>query len=169
MKSTTFARLALFLPYLILVESAVYFIFYDINQKDSLLQTFNIAWNFLAVFWFLPYTILVIILLARSKGKPFPEVKRLFLSAPFRLMFIAPASYVVILILGSMINRDFFDSGWRLLLFATAVSVPASLLLGYAFLGISLLLLKLLLKIGIIRDDDAQQMGIEIQNQQSPS
>jgi hypothetical protein len=169
MKSTTFARLALFLPYLILLESVVYFIFYNVSEKGSLLQTFNIAWNFLAIFWSLPYTILVIILLAQSKGKSFEDVKRIFLSAPLRLMFIAPASYIMILSIGSIINRNFFESSGRLLLFAAAVSVPASLLLGYAFLGISLLLLKLLLKIGIIKHADAQHMDLEIQNQQSPS
>jgi hypothetical protein len=139
------------------------------SAKDSLLQTFNIAWNFLAIFWTLPYTILVIFLLAKSKGKSFVVVKRIFLSAPLRLMFIAPASYAVILILGSIINTEFFESGWRLLAFAGAVSVPASLLLGYTFLGISLFLYKLLVRIGIIKDDDAQQLDLEIQNQQSLS
>ncbi len=160
MKSTTFARLALFLPYLILIESAVYFIFYDVSENDSLLQTFNIAWNFLAIFWFLPYTILVIILLARSKGKTFAEVRRFFLSAPFWMMVMTPTTYVVILV-GSIVNRTFFENTWRILLLAAAVSIPASLLLGYAFLGISLLLHRLLLKIGIVRDNDSQQLTLD--------
>ena len=164
MKSTTFARLALFLPYLILIESAVYFIFYDINEKDSLLQTFNIVWNFLAIFWFVPYTILVIVLLVRSRGKTFEQIKKIFRTAPFMMMFMAPATYVVILIVGSMVNREFFDGAWRILLLATAVSIPASLLLGYIFLGISLLLHKLLLKIGVVRDNDSQLMGLEQQD-----
>lgn len=167
MKSTTFARLALFLPYLILIESTVYFIFHNINEKDNLLQTFNIIWNFLAGFWFLPYTILVIILLAQTREKSFVKVKRLFLSTPFRLMFIAPACYAAILILGSMIKTEFFEDAWRILLFAAGVSIPASLLLGYAFVGISLLLHKLLLKIGLIKDDDVQSNDLEIQHQQS--
>jgi len=163
MKSTTFARLALFLPYLILIESAVYFIFYDINEKDYLLQTFNIVWNFLAIFWFVPYTILVIVLLIRSRGKTFEQIKKIFRTAPFMMMFMAPATYVVILIVGSMVNREIFDGAWRILLLATAVSIPASLLLGYIFLGISLLLRKLLLKIGVVRDNDSQLMGLEQQ------
>ncbi len=164
MKSTTFARLALFLPYVILVESVVYFIIYDVSEKDSLLQTFNIAWNFLAAFWFLPYTILVIILMAQSKGKTFAEVKRIFISAPFKLMFIAPASYAAVLLVGSIIKLEFFENDWRILLFAAAVSVPASLLFGYIFLGISLLLHKLLLKIGIVTDNDSQQVDLEQQD-----
>ena len=163
MKSTTFARLALLLPYLILIESLVYFIFRDISEKDSLLQSFNIVWNFLAVFWFLPYTILVILLLARSKGKSFMEMKRMFLSAPLWMMVTAPVTYAVILIIGTIISADFFESAWRFLGLAAAVSIPASLLLGYAFLGISLLLHKLLLKIGVVRDNDSQ--GIELEQQ----
>src|SRR6266508_2901418 len=136
MKSSTFARLALFLPYLILIESVVYFIFYDISEKDSLIQTFNIVWNFLTI----------------------------FRSAPIRMMYIALATYAVILIIGSIVNQDFFESAWRILSLAMAVSIPASLLLGYAFLGLSLLLHKLLLKIGVVRDGDSQQMAVEHQD-----
>ena len=160
MKSTTFARLALFLPYLILVESAVYFIFYDIAEKDSLLQTFNIIWNFLAIFWFIPYTILIIFLLVRSKGKSFAQIKSIFRSAPLRMMYMAPATYAVILIIGSIVKWEFFEGAWRILLLAAAVSIPASLLLGYAFLGISLLLHRLLLRIRVVRDDDLQQIEL---------
>jgi len=160
MKSTTFARLALFLPYLILIESVVYFIFSDISESDSLLQSFNIAWNFLAIFWFPPYTILVILLLARSKGKSFAEIKRLFLSAPYWLMITAPVTYTVVLIVGSIADREFFGSAWRFLLLAGAVSIPASLILGYAFVGISLLLYKLLSRIGVISNDDPQQISV---------
>jgi hypothetical protein len=164
MKSTTFARLALFFPYLILIESTVYFIFHNMNEKDNLLQSFNIIWNFLAAFWFLPYTILVIILMAQSKGKTFAEVKRIFISAPFKLMFIAPASYAAVLLVGSIIKLEFFENAWRILLFAAAVSVPASLLFGYIFFGISLLLHKLLLRIGIVTDNDSQQVDLEQQD-----
>jgi hypothetical protein len=164
MKSTTFARLALLLPYLVLIESLVYFIFRDISEKDSLLQSFNIVWNFLAVFWFLPYTILVVILLARSKGRSFTEVKRMYLSAPFWMMVMAPATYASILIIGTLINTEFFESAWRLLGLAAIVSIPASLLIGYAFLGISLLLHKLLLKIEVVRDNDSQDIELEQQD-----
>ena len=163
MKSTTFARLALLLPYLILVESLIYFVFRDINEKDSWIQTFNIAWNFLAIFWFLPYTILVIFLLARSKGRSFAEVKRLFMSAPIRLMVISPVTYAIVLIIGTIVNIAFFENAWRLLLWAVAVSILASLILGYAFLGIALLLHKLLLKIGVVRED-SQQLDLNQQN-----
>ena len=160
MKSTTFARLALLLPYLILVESALYFIFHDISEKDSLLQTFNLIWNFLAIFWFIPYTILVIILLIRSRGKTFEQIKKMFGSAPLRMMYIAPATYAVILIIGSIVSREFFEGAWRILLLAAGVSIPASLLLGYSFLGFSLLLHKLLLKTGVVIPDDSQQIDV---------
>ena len=50
MKSSTFARLALFLPYLILLESVIYFDFRNMDEKNSWIQTFNIAWNFMAIF-----------------------------------------------------------------------------------------------------------------------
>jgi hypothetical protein len=163
MKSTTFARLALFLPYLLLVESAVYFIFYDISEQDSLLQTFNIIWNFLSVFWLIPYTLLITILLIQSRGKTFEQIKKLFRSAPLRMMYMAPATYAMVLIIGSIVNREFFESAWRILLFAAVVSLPASLLIGYLFLGISLLLHKLLLKIGVVISNDSNQMDAAYQ------
>ena len=135
------------------------FCFRDIDEKDSWIQTFNIAWNFLAIFWFLPYTILVILLLARIRGKSFAEVKRLFLSAPVRLMMISPLSYAIVLIICTIINLEYFENLWRFLLWAVVISIPASLLLGYAFIGISLVVHNLLLKIGVVRDDDSYQMG----------
>jgi hypothetical protein len=45
-------------------------------------------------------------------------------------------------------------------LFAAAVSLPASLLIGYPFLGISLLLHKLLLKIEVVISNDSNQMDV---------
>jgi hypothetical protein len=161
MKSTIFARFALFLPYLLLIESALYFVFRDVSEKDSLFQTINIIWNFLAIFWFIPYTILVIILLVRSKGKSFAEIKGIFRRAPFMMMIVAPGTYALILIGGSMVDLAFFENAWQILLLAMAVSIPASLLFGYIFLGLSLLLHKLLLKTGVVTEDDSQYIHLE--------
>lgn len=160
MRSTTFARLALFLPYLILLESVLYFVVYDMGEKDNLLQSFNIAWNFLAIFWAIPYTLLVILLLVRSRGNSFEQIRKLFRSAPLLLTVIAPATYLVVLLIGSLINRGFFQEFWKVLLLAAAVSIPASLLLGYGFLGLSLLLHKVLVKIGFVREEVSQQTEV---------
>jgi hypothetical protein len=164
MKPATFARLSLFLPYLILIESAAYFIFHDMAEKDSLLQTFNILWNFLAIFWVIPYTILVILLLARSRGKTFEQIKKIFRVAPLLLTVMAPATYAMILIVGSIVNREFFEGAWRVLLLASAVSIPASLLLGYSFLGFSLFLYNLLIKMDLIQESNSQQAEVTPQS-----
>lgn len=160
MKSTTFARLALFLPYLILIESAVYYIFFDISETESPLEFFNLAWNFLALFWFLPYTILVTVLLIRSRGKTFEQIKRMFLAAPWMLAGITPVTYMAVLLIGSLISRGFFADFWEVLLFAAAVAIPASLVLGYLFVGFSLLLHRLLIKTRVVRDNDSQTLEI---------
>jgi hypothetical protein len=75
MKSTTYARLALLLPYLTLIESIGYFIYNDLDTKiETILQSANFFWNFFAFFWFVPYTILAIYLLIRSRGKTIEQV-----------------------------------------------------------------------------------------------
>ena len=76
---------------------------------------------------------------------------------------ISPVTYAIVLIVGTIVKVEFFENAWRILLLAAAVSIPASLILGYAFLGISLLLHKLFLKIGVIRDDDSQPIDLDQQ------
>lgn len=153
MKSATYARLALLLPYLTLIESIGYFIYNDLDTKnETILQSANFFWNFFAFFWFVPYTILAIYLLIRSRGKTIEQVRSIYMSAPFTLMFVAPLTYIAIMIIGSLSDETFIRGLGQILIFATIASAPASLIIGYIFVTISLLFYKGLQKIKFIRN-----------------
>jgi hypothetical protein len=162
MKSSTFARIVLLLPYLLLIESVVYFIVRDISEEDSLLQSFNILWNFLAIFWYIPYTILVIYLLIWSIGKTTNQIITRYKFAPLMLMFLSMAIFAILFLIGLLLGSE-SDASGILMIFGVAavVTIPASLILGYLFVGISLLLYKLLIKTGFIKDEDLQQIDLE--------
>ncbi|MEP6896837.1 MAG: hypothetical protein ABI986_14630 [Chloroflexota bacterium] len=153
MKSTTYARLALLFPYLTLIESLSYFHYHNINNKtETLLQNINFAWNFFAFFWFIPYILLTTGLLVWSRSKTIEQIKHAYISAPVTMMYVAFLTFAAIFVISSFSSVDFIEGAGKILFFAAIVSVPASLIMGYLFVGISLLLYKLLQKINFIRD-----------------
>ena len=155
MNSSTFSRLALLLPYLPLIQSILYFVFRDISEQDSFLQTFNLLWNFLAIFWYVPYTLLVVYLLIWSVRKTSDQIFKLYKFAPVILMFLAAGLYTILFLVGLVLGDD-SELGGILMIFgiAAVVAVPASLILGYAFVGISLLIYKLFLRMGWVKEDE---------------
>ena len=161
MKSSTFARLALLLPYVPLAESILYFIFRDISEEDSLLQSFNLLWNFLAIFWYIPYTMMVIYLLIWSNGKSTDQIFKRYTFAPLILMLLSSGLFVILFLIGLLLGSE-SDIGGILMIFglAAVVAIPASLVLGYLFVGISLFVYKFLVKLGFIKDEDGQQLAI---------
>ena len=154
MTSSNFARLALLFPYLPLVESILYFVFRDIAEKDTFLQSFNLVWNFLAIFWYVPYTLLVIYLLIWSVGKTTGQVFKRFKFAPILLTFLSAGLFTVLFLVGLLLGKE-SDLGGILMIFgiAAVVAVPASLILGYAFVGLSLLTYKLFVRMGWVKED----------------
>lgn len=151
MTSITFYRFALFLPYLTLIPG--YFL---ANQSASELfgvQFLGMSWMVLAGFWIIPYTILVVGLLIWSKGKSSNTIKSVLLRAPLLLMIVAPAVLALFGILGSYLSdpnlRVFFVG---LLMFGPLFSAPFSLIVGYIFVVIGLLLFEMLNRFGYIRD-----------------
>ena len=155
MNSSTFSRLALLLPYLPLIQSILYFVFRDISEQDSFLQTFNLLWNFLAIFWYVPYTLLVVYLLIWSVRKTSDQIFKLYKFAPVLLMFLAAGLYTILFLIGLVLGDD-SELGGILMIFgiAAVVAVPASLILGYAFVGISLLLYKFFLRLRWVVEDE---------------
>lgn len=154
-KSSTFARLALLLPYIPLTESILYFVFRDISEEDSFLQSFNLLWNFLAIFWYVPYTLLVVYLLIWSIRKTTDQIFKRYKFAPVILMFLAAGLYTILFLAGLILGDD-SELGGILMIFgiAAVVAIPASLILGYAFVGLSLLLYKLFLRMGWVEEDE---------------
>jgi hypothetical protein len=151
MKSTTYARLVLLLPYLTLVESVGYFKVYEYEYENAaVLQVINEFWNFFAFFWFIPYTILVIYLLIWSRRKTTEQIEYTYTLAPFMMMFVSIVSYLAILITGSLFDQGFYKGLGGILIIAAIVAVPASIIFGYIFVGISFLGYKFLQKLNLI-------------------
>ena len=155
MKSSNFARLALLLPYLPLLESILYFVFRDISEQNSVLQSFNLLWNFLAIFWYVPYTLLVVYLLIWSIRKTRDQIFKRYKFAPILLMLLAAGLYTILFLVGLVLGEE-SELGGILMIFGIAAiaAVPASLILGYAFVGISLLIYKVFLRMGWVKGDE---------------
>jgi len=153
MKSTTYARFTLLLPYLTLIESIGYFKIHEYKYENApALQVLNEFWNFFAFFWVVPYTILVIYLIIWSLNKTKEQVQTFYTDAPIKMMFITPLTYIVILTISSLVDKTFFRGLGSVLIVAACVSIPASLALGFAFVQISLLFYEFLRKVKFIQD-----------------
>lgn len=157
MKSNTFYRLVLFLPYLTLIPG--YFLTKDFlaNQSTSGLfsaRFLGMSWTVLAGFWIIPYTIMVIGLLVWSRGKSSNMIRSWLLRSPFILMIVMPLVFMLAGWLGSYSsNPDIrgFLSG--VLFIGTICSLPFGLVIGYIFVVIGLLLYEILDKFGYIKDN----------------
>jgi hypothetical protein len=137
------------LPYLALIESIIYFRFYDFDpDQKTVLMNANFIWNLLALFWFVPYTILAICLLIWSRNKTVEEIRNTYMIAPFMLMFLSGGLYLLINIVGLFFEMD----GMSIFMIATGASMAASLLIGYIFVGVSLVIIAILKRIKLVRD-----------------
>ena len=151
MKSATYARLFLFIPFVVLTESILYFHYHDLEANAKGLQAFNFYWNFFAIFWVIPYTILAIYLLIWSRGKAKDEIKARYILAPVLLIFLSLGIYLIAGIIGFASTKDFYRAA-PILLFASIGSIPGDLIVGYLLVGFALLIYKIFQKIRVIRD-----------------
>jgi ABC-type xylose transport system permease subunit len=153
MKTKTFARLALFFPYLILIESITYFVYHPFaSMQYSSIREFNFIWNLLAVFWFVPYTIHIVRLLIWSKEKSAIEIQEKFENSPFELVIIAPVTYAIIFLIGIIIDVNEIDGLFWGFIILSVLSVFGSFILGHIFILIIHLLYKFLQVTKIIKD-----------------
>lgn len=152
MKSTTYARFALLLPYLILLEAGgCLYLTSLMDIKENILAQINLLWLLLAIFWVVPYSIVAIYLLNWSRRKTIEEIQFAFTHAPVTMVVITLPVYLAIYIIASIYHGDFFQY-LGLLILSEIVSVPANLLFGYIFIGAALLLYRLLHKLNFIQD-----------------
>jgi len=155
MKSTTYARLTLLVPYLVLTKPVFDFItIYYYSNVDSLGAKINFWLLFSAAFWLTPYTILAISLLVWSKGKSIEQIRMAYIASPNCLAVILPIVFIIAWIIYFIATGEKDSSiGFGIILaIAMFFSIPASILIGYLFVGISLLFYKFLIKINFIRD-----------------
>ena len=136
MKHRRLFGIALLFPYLFWGVSVL---------TANLFSSHNVsdAWNFLLVaitfyavgiiFWFIPYTLLAIILWFLSKNKSVASLRKLGLSAPIvfsGLMFI---EYSIIMFTNNSSTAD-----WAGTMGFLALLIFSSLVFGYLFVGIAL-------------------------------
>ena len=160
MKPTTFARITLFMHYLLLLGALAYLYFQNSDAAgDSFLFGVTFIWFFLAIFWILPYSILVLLLLLWSRGKTMKTIRTVYVLAPFALAFIALLTYAAVYLGSSLYNRDFVE-GLGAFAFVSLISIPASLVFGYIFVGIALILFRLLTRVGFLEEQEAQEPDV---------
>jgi len=173
--SSKFYRLALLIPYFILIVLAPFF-YFDIgsnyvNSKAPInlpvfIQVFQFMFGLLletliivcivyflgAPYWLLPYTILVVFLWSWSLKKEKLQIYKVFIWAPFFLALLITALYALIVYYGlfSKINYlgDDIPSSIMICIF------PASIAFGYLFIGITAWIYDSLRRRGIIADEE---------------
>jgi hypothetical protein len=74
-------------------------------------------------------------------------------------MFLAAGLYTILFLIGLVLGDD-SELGGILMIFgiAAVAAVPASLILGYAFVGISLLTYKVFLRMGWVKEDEVPRV-----------
>jgi hypothetical protein len=157
MNSRTFASILLFLPFFTLVESIGYFMFYDTSlENPPLLETLNTFWNFLAIFWCVPYSILVIYLLIWSRNKTIEQIEKKFSAAPTLLMLLMCGLYLSLALLMWFLGENHpyntYGGGTTAFLVMAAIAFPTSLGAGFGFVGLAFLIHRLFKKWGLVHD-----------------
>jgi hypothetical protein len=76
-------------------------------------------------------------------------------------MFLSTGIFTILFLLGLVLGED-SDPGSILRIFgiAAVVAIPTSLILGYLFVGLSLLLYRLLIQIGFVNEEDKLHAAI---------
>ena len=120
------------------------------SYNPDILEKINVALNFVAIFWFVPYTLLVVALLIWSRNKPLEEIKNKYIDAPIWLAILSGGFYFLLSIICLVFYNNLGFIGF--LLGILLISVWASIVVGYLCIGLSFLGYNLLQKINFIRD-----------------
>ncbi len=168
MKSTTFYRLLLGLPYLFLIPG--YFAAKDMfkslsvssiggptaSNSSGLLGTIMAFWGITGVFWIVPYTLFAIILFIWSRNKSKEIIRIWFVRSPFILAMASPIFYLLLFPFQALIpdhNLNGAGTFGAFTVIGLVCSLPFSLLFGFIFVGIGLLLYSVFFSLKIIRDE----------------
>lgn len=161
MKSTTYARLFLFLPYLCLIAAWVSLYRLDLQTASgAALHSLSFVWVYSGLFWIVPYTHLVICLLLWSRGKSVEMIAIVYSLAPCALAVVTLIAYAIVQV------TVWIDTGqlWEGLdIFATTsmITVLADLVIGYLFVGIALLFFAVLKRAGLIKDEHPPESAVQ--------
>ncbi len=110
----------------------------------------GMIYSFGVLYWFLPYTILVVFLWVWSLKKNKSQIYRMFMCSPLILAVLINIYYIVVVIFFPSMNilGDDFVSTSLLCLF------PTPILFGYLFIGMTAFIYDFFRRRGVIVDED---------------
>ena len=159
MKSSTYYRLALLLPYLTLIPG--YFLARNFLADVEALRQIDIyslkgmgmSWMVLSGFWLIPYTMVAISLTIWSIEKRKDLIRSMFLRSPIILMIAMPTLFIIIFAFIPEAS-DLNLAGTLELVKYTGIlcSAPFCLVFGYIFVLLGLFFYEILNTVGLIKD-----------------
>ncbi len=160
MKSTTFYRLVLGLPYVVLIPGFFamrdYFrpMFTEAPDPSSggWLGLIGAFWGVTGIFWIIPYTLFAIGLLLWSIGRSKETIRTWFARSPFILMMLSPLFFLALLPF-HFTDENSAGAFSAYVIIGIVCSAPFSLIFGFIFVGIGLLIHSILTSLSLIKDE----------------
>ena len=151
MKHRRVFGIALLFPYLFWGISVLIANLFSSHNVSEIWNTLLVPILFYAVgaiFWFIPYTLLAIVLWFWSKNKSVASLRKLGLSAPIIFSGLMAIEYSII-----MLANNSSTTYWAGAIGFLALLIFSSLVVGYLFAGIALVVVNNLQAINLISED----------------
>ena len=162
MRPKSFLLAMLFLPYVIWIVS---FLLSSLSQdlaKDSRIlgvllgisNLFSLLFGIGIVFWGVPYTVLVIGLLVWSRNKPVESIFKALFFSPLLLAALFVFGFLLWPLLSAILTIQLPTlADWINVVWYAFLAAMLSLVFGYLFVGLGLVLYKVFLYLRIIKSD----------------
>jgi hypothetical protein len=156
MKSITYARLTLLAPYFVLTVSILGFIssYYHLKAGyfPNIGEIISSLILYTSLLWFVPYTVLTIGLLAWSIRKSFQQFQIAYIGSPILFAVLFSLFFIAIGATAPAMGGTDIMLEMAMVASVTVVLAIVIIIVGYLFVGISLLVYKALFELKIIRD-----------------
>ena len=151
MKHRRFFGIALLFPYLfwgISVLIANLFSSKDVSDIWNTLLTPVMYYAIGVIFWFIPYTLLTIGMWFQSKNKSIASLRKLGLIAPIVFSGLMSIEYSIIMLANNSSTTD-----WAATIGFLALLVFSSMVVGYLFVGIAMVVFNALKSKNLIAEE----------------
>lgn len=163
MKSQTYLRLALLLPYLLWAILLPLTQVWGGNENPSLpdetilrlLALLPYLYVMGVIFWFIPYTLLALSLLLWSIKRQAKTILVVFASSPLMLTVLMLVEINLLSIATQDVTYSFGDSSVRDLMALNQVVIFASLIVGYLCVAIGFIVYKIFQALNILKETQA--------------
>ena len=151
MKHRRLFGIALLFPYLFW---GVSFLIANLFSSQNVSDTWNILlvpilfYTVGAIFWFIPYTLLAIGMWFWSKNKSIASLRKLGLSAPIVFSGLMSIEYSILILADNSSTTD-----WTGTIGFFALLIFSSLVVGYLFVGIAMIILNILQAKNLISEE----------------